>query len=146
MTVLLPVLCSVILNAAPPPEAERPKESLRTATAVFAVAFTADMITTAAFVARGGHEKNPMLAPLQDEPVLMLTVAAATATAGVWAWNRYVGRKHPKIAKVGLYAAAGVEFFVAARNWHLHTERRRVADSWKPRGGSFSIGYSASWE
>jgi hypothetical protein len=139
--ILLPILCSVLVNVAPPPTEIRTgmSPSLRRATAVYAIAGALDVASTAAFVLRGGHEGNPLLAPMQDKPALMLTVGVATSVTGVWAWNRFVGRKHPKIAAIGLYAAAGVHAFLAARNYQKHRDRVHDRQVWDQQAATFSL-------
>jgi hypothetical protein len=124
------IIAAVILLTVASAAQAQESSSLKRATAVYAAAGTLDVLSTAAFVLRGGHEGNPILSPLQDKPVVMLTVGVAGATGGVWAWNRYVGRKHPKIAAAGLYVAAGAHLYLAARNYHLHLQRAAGRDSW----------------
>ncbi len=144
---LVPILCSVLLNTAPAPETHRTPApaSLRRATMVYAIAGSLDVASTAAFVLRGGHEGNPLLAPLQKEPAAMLAVGVATSVTSVWAWNRLVGRKHPKIAKVGLYAASAAHVFLAANNYRKHLGRANAKEVWDQQAATFQLVRTVAW-
>jgi hypothetical protein len=97
----------------------RDRTSLRGPTVVFALAATADWLSTRRMLAAGGYERNPGLAALDHKPALLIAAGATADVLGVWAWNRFVGRKHPKIAKAGLYLAAGFRLFLTVHNLRL---------------------------
>lgn len=92
--------------------------SLKLPTSIFAVSAAADWVSTARLLSSGGVENNPLLRPSQDHHTALLAVGIASDVVGVWAWHRWVGRKHPKIARAGLYMAAGFRLFLAVRNGH----------------------------
>ena len=100
-------------------------QSLKPATFTFTAAAAADLATTYRNLAgpNGGVEYNPMLRFTRNTPVQTVLVGAAYDVAGIWAWNRFVGRRHPKVARAGLYAAAGFRVFLAVSN----TQRFRRA-------------------
>lgn len=91
-------------------------QTLKLPNSIFAAAATADWVSTYQFIQRGANETNPLINRMQTKPALMIASGAAIDVAGLWAWNRYVGEKHPRLAAVGLYAAAGFRIWLAARN------------------------------
>lgn len=100
-------------------------QDLRTATTVFAIAAAADTLTTHYGVMHGALvEANPALSPIHDVAA-MTAVAAGADVLGAMAWRRLVGRKHPRIAAVGLYAVAGVRVYLAAKGLRYIREARR---------------------
>jgi len=100
------------------PRVEETRISLKVPTVVFMTAAAADWATTYR-VGSAGVESNPLLHWTEPNQELLITVAVATDLAGLYAWNRLVGRKHPKIAAVGLYAMSGMRFWLAYRNYKL---------------------------
>src|SRR5436190_20805062 len=66
-------------------------------------AATADWITTYhALKFYKVREQNPVLKPLQQTPMRMVSVGGLIDIAGIGAWNLTVGPKHDKIAAAGL--------------------------------------------
>jgi len=94
------------------------QDHLTRPTITFAAAATADWITTYRFLSSpyGIPEANPMLAFTHARPVPTVLAGTAMDVAGVYAWRRFVGPRHQRIARVGLYAAAGFRVWLAARN------------------------------
>lgn len=99
-------------------------QSLKVPTAVFAGAAAADWTSTYRNL-RGvdGREANPTIAVCHGSerhgtcgPLTTVVLGAAIDAAGVVAWNRIVGRRHPKLAAVGLYAASAFRGYLAYRN------------------------------
>lgn len=89
----------------------------RVATSVFAAAATADWVSTYRFMHSGvGKEDNPALNWVGKRPVATVALGASMDIVGAWAWKRYVGRRHPKLARVGFYAAAGFRIWLTVRN------------------------------
>lgn len=85
--------------------------------ALFATAAVADWTATYIGVSTHRlHEDNPMIAHLQQHPALMIGAGAGIDVAGAVAWTQLVGRHHPVLAKIGLYAATGFRTFLAIRN------------------------------
>ncbi|HEV3215899.1 MAG TPA: hypothetical protein VGZ27_09265 [Vicinamibacterales bacterium] len=92
-------------------------QSLRVPTIVFAAAAAADWATTATFLSRGAStETDPLLKPFHNRPADTVAAGAVLDVASVYAWNRFIGRHHPKIAIAGLYAAMGFRVFLASKN------------------------------
>lgn len=91
-------------------------QDLKVPNSVFIAAATADWVSTYQFSQRGARETNPLIKGLQSRPAVMVAAGAGIDLAGLWLWNRYVGKSHPRLAAVGLYAATGFRVFLAARN------------------------------
>lgn len=115
-------------------EAQAPTKgpSLKLPTIVFAGAATADWVTTYRnmdYNCPTCGESNPLLNWVGQKPKTTIAMGAAMDVAGVWAWNKYVGKKHKKIAAAGLYVMAAFRVFLAVRNArHLNKE----IDHWGP--------------
>lgn len=93
---------------------------LKLPTTVYLVAITADKATTLNCTLRPGcWEDNPMYrwADKSGGPLLQMTVSTGVDLVSIWAWNKTVGRKHPKLAALGLYSMAAIRATVAARNY-----------------------------
>ena len=90
-------------------------------------AATADWITTYhALKFYKVREQNPVLKPLQQTPMRMVSVGGLIDIAGISAWNLTVGPKHDKIAAAGLWTMTAFRVYLAVHN-HLNehrTERR----------------------
>jgi len=92
-------------------------QSLRTATYVFSSAAAADWTMTYQFLDRKATvEGNPLLQWTHNDPAATVAAGAAMDVAAVYAWRRFVGRKHPKIAAVGLYATAALRGYYVAKS------------------------------
>ena len=124
ITTCLLLACAVSAAAQPT------EHSLRLSTAVFAGAATADWVSTYQMTQRGAVEKNRLYAWTDKRPVLLVTVGTVSDVVGVWAWNTYVGKHHPKIATIGLYVMAGFRVYLAVHNSRLCTsaDSRQGAD------------------
>jgi len=102
-------------------------QSLKVPTAVYLMSASADVATTVYCQSAGCREDNPIVNWLEPHgTTVMLSVGETADMAAVWAWNRTVGRKYPKLARVGLYVAAGVRFAIAARNVREGRTQRRL--------------------
>lgn len=97
-------------------------QSLRTATVVFSVVAASDIATTQYGIERGSIvESNPLLSHWQSQPMIMSMVAMSADMAGVTLWNRFMGRRHPKVAVIGLYAMTGVRaYFLSKGLRYIH--------------------------
>jgi hypothetical protein len=86
-------------------------------------AATADWITTYhALKYYKVREQNPLLKPLQGNPVGMVSVGGLIDVAGLSAWNFTVGPKHDKIAAAGLWTMTAFRVYLAVHN-HLNEHR-----------------------
>lgn len=100
-------------------------QDLRTATTVFAVAAASDWTATYHGISSGAfNEGNPTVAWAQGRPALMVAAGVAEDVALALAWRRLVGRRHPRVAAVGLYAAAGFRVYLAAKGVRYIRESR----------------------
>jgi hypothetical protein len=62
------------------------------------------------------REVNPLLRPWQETPGKLVTAGAVMDTVAFSAWNVTMGRRHPKIAAVGMWAMAGFRTYLAIHN------------------------------
>lgn len=62
------------------------------------------------------REANPLLRPLDDQPMKMITVGAAMDVGILSAWNLTVGRKNERAAAIGLWALAAFRGYLAIHN------------------------------
>jgi hypothetical protein len=62
------------------------------------------------------REVNPILRPLDHEPGAMVAVGALIDAGAVIAWNKTMGKRHPKIATAGLWAMTGFRAYLAIHN------------------------------
>lgn len=116
-TVLIVVAASLLLGSSiHAQDTPQNPPSLKVPTFVFAGAAAADWTTTYVSARRGNRERNPLLSGLSRHPVALVITGAAIDVGSVWAWNRYVGKRHRKIATIGLYIASGFRVWLAARN------------------------------
>jgi len=92
-------------------------------TVVAGGAATADWITTYhALKFYKVREQNPVLKPLQQTPMRMVSVGGLIDIAGISAWNLTVGPKHDKIAAAGLWTMTAFRVYLAVHN-HLNEHR-----------------------
>jgi hypothetical protein len=107
--------------------AQEPAPSLKFPTAIYLASASADIATTVYCQSAGCREDNPMVNWLEPRgTTVMLAAGEAADIAGLWAWNRFVGRRNPKLAKIALYVVSGVRFAIAARNIREGREQRRL--------------------
>ncbi len=117
MTLLVATI-ALVLTASPVLAQEQPRY-LRTANTVFVASAATDWTMTSIFLAReAATEVNPLLQWTDNHPAATVAAGVAMDAAGLWAWNRFVGRTHPKWAAVGLYAQAAVRVWFVARGAH----------------------------
>lgn len=91
--------------------------SLRLPLTVYTSSAAADLYTTHAALRRGAfYERNPMGAWIDHRPTALVAFSASADAAIVWGLHRWLAPKHSRVLRVGLYAAAGVRFWLAARN------------------------------
>lgn len=93
--------------------------ALKTPLAVWASAVAADQITTYWFSSEYGdqiREANPLIRPLDRHPFLLVTTGAAIDAASGWAAFRFLGPRHPTLAKIVFYGAAGYRMYLVAHN------------------------------
>ena len=112
------LLLALVLLPATATAQESPR--LKLPTTVYLVAITADKATTLNCTLRPGcWEDNPMYrwADKSGGAPLQMAVSTGVDLVSIWAWNKTVGRKHPKLAAFGLYSMAAIRATVAARNY-----------------------------
>jgi hypothetical protein len=108
---------SAMAQDATRPAAADERVSLRFPLAVYASSAALDLYTTHAALQRGAfYEQNPMGAWLDERPTTLVAFSAAADTAIVWGLHRWLAPKRSRLLRAGLYAAAGVRFWLAARN------------------------------
>ncbi len=105
----------------------------RTAAYVFAGTAAADWTMTSYGINKGRvHEANPALQWARNEPWKIVAAGAAGDAAGVWALNRYVAPKHPKIAAVTLYAQAALRVYFVSRGIQIIQQTGSVSKGVAP--------------
>ena len=91
--------------------------SLRYATIAASTAAAADWASTYhALKYYNVRETNPLLRGLDDSPGRMITLGAAIDAGAISAWTMTVGREHPKIATVGLWAMTAFRAYLTVHN------------------------------
>jgi hypothetical protein len=107
----------LVLACAVPAFAQSAEHPLRIPTLVFVSSAAADWATTYTALSRGGYqERNPLWAAGGNRPGPTVAMGAAFDVIGVVAWNRLVGRRHPRWAAVGLYSAATFRLWCVGHN------------------------------
>ena len=118
------IVAIIVLAIAGTTQAEEKRPSLALPSGVFAAAAAADWTSTYYALDNGCKEDNVVINRLQRHPPLLIFAGAGIDVAGMWAWNTYVGRQHPRLAKIGLYAAAGFRLYLAAKNISAVSQQR----------------------
>jgi hypothetical protein len=121
------VLAAALLVALIVPSAASAQDAQRTRlhwpTIAAGTAATADWVTTYhALKFYKVQETNPLLKPLQSNPIRMVSVGGMIDIAGVSAWNLTMGPKHDKIAAAGLWTMTAFRVYLALHN-HLNEHR-----------------------
>jgi hypothetical protein len=114
---LLAALFIVCALPAPGLAQERQPASLRVPTIAAAVAAAADWAST--YHALSNYqvrEVNPLLRPWQDTPGKLVVAGAVMDGVAFGAWNMTMGKRHPRIAAVGMWAMAGFRTYLAIHN------------------------------
>ncbi len=107
----------VAAQEASPAAAVDERVSLRLPLALYSSSAAADLYTTHAALQRGAfYEKNPMGAWIDHRPTALVAFSATADAAIVWGLHRWLAPRHSRLLRVGLYAASGVRFWLAARN------------------------------
>lgn len=91
-------------------------------TVAFASGATADWITTHRNM-KYWREQNPLLRWIDHKPTAMVAIGASVDVAGYYAWRK-ITKNHPTWRAVGLYSAAGLRFYFAAR--HIRHRRKHL--------------------
>lgn len=103
-------------DAAPEKAPDAPVR-LRLPLVVYTSSAAADLYTTHAALQHDVfYERNPMGAWLDERPTALVAFSATADAAIVWGLHRWLAPRHSRLLRAGLYAAAGVRFWLAARN------------------------------
>jgi hypothetical protein len=106
-----------------PSPARAESSGLRWPTIAAGAAATADWVTTYhALKFYNTRELNPVLKPFQANPGGLVALGGVIDIVGVTGWNLTVGKKHPKLAALGLWSMAGFRSYLAVHN-HLNERR-----------------------
>ena len=108
----------LIACAVPTPGfAQEPGANLRLPTIAATAAAAADWASTYhALKNYQLREVNPLLRPWEESPGKLITAGAVMDGVAFSAWNMTMGKRHPKIAAVGLWAMAGFRTYLAIHN------------------------------
>ena len=91
--------------------------SLTVPTIAASAAAAADWATTYHVLSNyHAREMNPLLRRWEDTPGQLVTAGAIMDGVAFSTWNLTMGRRHPKIAAVGLWAMAGFRTYLAIHN------------------------------
>ena len=95
------------------------RQTLKLPMFVWAAGVAADQMTTYRFSSRYRdvlHESNPLVHGLDRQPVLLVAAGTAIDVATGWAAYRFLGSRHPRLAKVAFYGAAAYRSYLAFYN------------------------------
>jgi hypothetical protein len=59
---------------------------------------------------------------IDHRPKTAIVTYAAMDAASVYLAHKFIGKKHPKLARVALYSVAAVRFGLAVRNTRMYNE------------------------
>ena len=105
---------------------------LRIPMIVWASGVTADQITTYRFLSEHRdvlHEQNPLIHGLDRHPLLLVATGSAIDAATAWASYRFLGRRHPRLAKIAFYGAAAYRTYLAFYNLQMIQRAERMTAS-----------------
>ena len=135
---LTAVLCAAPVAAQPSESPERTPvvsaadafAGLRVPMAVWAAAVGADHVTTFQFRTQYPallHEMNPIVRPLENHPAWMVAANTALDAATAWAVYRWLGLRHPRIAKAAFYTAGAYRVYLSAHNVRMMQRAREMS-------------------
>jgi hypothetical protein len=111
------LLCMSPAPASAQDEVSADQGRLRTATIAASAAAAADWASTYhALKHYHVRETNPLLSPMDHEPGAMVAVGALIDAGALIAWNKVMGKRHPKIAVAGLWAMTAFRVYLTAHN------------------------------
>ena len=98
---------------------------------VWTVGVATDQITTYRFSSQYGdllHERNPLVRGLDRHPALLVAAGTAVDAVTGWATYQFIGRRHPRLAKIVFYGATAYRAYLAAYNIQMmgRAEQRRA--------------------
>lgn len=117
MTTRLLILASLLLLPS-----RTSAEPLKIPLTIYAASAVADFHGTLLTFQHGGHEVNPMYAWLDRKPVALGAVSALVDVASIWALHRWIGKKHPKIERIALYASAANRLRAAYKGYRIASQ------------------------
>lgn len=95
----------------------RGKHSLTLPVLFYAAGATLDMASTADCLHIGCREQNPLINWLEPHGAApMLAFGAAVEVTAVVALNHFIGPKHPRLVRAGLYAAGSLHLVYGLHN------------------------------
>ena len=108
--------------------------SLKIPTMVFAAAAAGDWASTYHGVSHlQFFEGDPLINRWQNHPALMVAAGTALDVGSVMIWNRYVGRRHPKLAALGLYVAASFRTYLCLKGIRIIEGADVTSPAWNRR-------------
>jgi hypothetical protein len=114
-------------SAQPSPQTDRVAASswtqeLKIPVAIWATAVAGDHVTTYQFRTRYPallHEENPLVRSLENHPFWMVTANSAIDAATGWAAWKWLGPRHPRLAKLVFYSAAAYRTYLVTHNMRM---------------------------
>lgn len=128
MRSVVAAMVSGLTLASPLSAAAQDRASLKLPLAVYASTAALDYHSTHHFLQfEGLQEWNPTIAWLDHRPKMMIAVGAAMEATAAYALHRWIGRKHPKVFRIGMYAVSGLHIVGALRNYDTGSHPRIAA-------------------
>jgi hypothetical protein len=96
---------------------------------VWAAAVATDQATTYQFSSHYPnilHEQNPFIQGLDRHPIWLVAAGTAIDATTGWAVYRFLGRQHPRLAKVAFYSAAAYRTYLAIHNVRMMRRAERI--------------------
>ena len=126
-----PGLAPTPTPATPTPVPREARHSLTVPILTWAAATAADQVTTYQFSSRYRsvlHESNPLVRPFDRHPALLVAAGSALDVGAAWLTNHWLGRRHPRLAKIAFFGAAGYRAYLAGYNVGAMRHARAVQD------------------
>ena len=112
-----PTMAILVLLCLAPAVAFAQDRSLRVATVAASAAAAADWASTYdALKYYRVRESNPLLRPFDSMPGRMVSLGAVIDAGAIGVWNVTMGKSHPKVAVVGLWAMTAFRAYLTIHN------------------------------
>lgn len=117
----------MLVVVASPAVAQENQSGLKLPLVVYASTAALDYHSTHHFLQfKGLQEWNPAINWLDHRPKTMIVVGSAMEVAAAYALYRWIGKSHPKVYRVTLYALSGVHVGGAWRNYAGTRQLERI--------------------
>ena len=96
---------------------------------VWAAGVTADQVATYRFSSQYQgvlHEKNVLIQGLDRHPALLVAAGSAIDAASGWAVYRFLGPRHPRLARIAFYGAAAYRACLSIYDFQMMRRARQM--------------------